>query len=271
MANLHQHATQSTKDWFTNYVKGTVWIGCKLPTVRQCVNDVIPPIKTKKKAKSTSTAAKNICPERLLDTAVRLLQQSECDVKLAGMLILSECFPLHGDGLILSSSVVLDRLERNVLEPNLVNDWSSADWFAMKVLRRIVLEAPPEIVEQVAERVLGYTQHGTNLWYRRCGVIPFVQYYNHRDVLPDDIGLRLIQACETSLLASPTERFTQTGVAWVLRYMLSQRTATSQERDAAAAMVVKHGSLWTTEAKKSLTEKLAKSDALYTKIRNLGR
>ena len=184
------------------------------------------------------------------------------------MLILSERFPSNGT-FLLSSTVVLDRIEQSVLEPNLVNDWSSSDWFAVRVLKKIVLEAPEAMSDEIVQRVLDYAQNGTNLWYRRCGIIPFVQYYNFREVLPSNIGQRLLQACEYSLLASPDERFTQTGVAWVLRYMLSRQTATYAERDAAAAMVVKHGSLWTTEAKKSLTEKLSTTDSLAAKIRKL--
>lgn len=266
VANLHQHATPATKDWFTNYVKGTTWIGCKLPTVRQCVHDIIPPIKSLKRTK-TPQAAPALPAPVLLDTAVQLLQQAECDVKLAGMLILSECFPVEQDGL--ASTVVLDRLEQDVLQANHITDWSSADWIAMKVLRKIVLEASAEMSPLVVPRILDYTRQGTSLWYRRCGIIPFCHYHKHRDVLPDDIGARVLQACEASLLASPAERFTQTGVAWVLRYRLSRETATEEEREAAAAMIVAHGSLWTTEAKKSLTEKLAKSDPLWTKIRNL--
>ena len=267
--NLYHHANQSTRDWFENYVKGTTWIGCKLPTVRTCVQEIVPPIM--KKNKSTNETPL-FSTSVLLDTAVQLLQQPACDTKLAGMLILSECFPVAE----LTSHAVLDRLEREVLEANQVNDWSSADWFASKVLRKISLEADPPTDDtttqgenEMVQRILDYTKQGTNLWYRRCGVVPFVQYYRHRAVLPDNIGSRLVQACEQSLLASPTERFTQTGVAWVLRYMLSRQTATEAERHAAATMILSHPSLWNTEAKKSLTEKLAKNDPLRTQILNL--
>lgn len=266
--NLFQHANQSTRDWFENYVKGTTWIGCKLPTVRTCVKEIVPPIKKKNKStQETPLFSTSV----LLDTAVQLLQQPACDAKLAGMLILSECFPVAE----LTSHAVLDRLERNVLEANQVNDWSSADWFASKVLRKIALEAAPihetstRGQNEMVQRILDYTKQGTNLWYRRCGIVPFVQYYNHRTVLPDNIGSRLVQACEQSLLASPTERFTQTGVAWVLRYMLSRQTATAAERQAATTMILSHPSLWNTEAKKSLTEKLAKNDPLRNQILNL--
>ena len=274
IANLHKHSTQATKDWFTNYVKGTEWIGCKLPTVRLCVNAVIPPFKkTKRKKKQkedkdedTDLSTPALSAKLLLDTSIRLMEQKESDVKLAGMLILSECFPVDDPSLPLCSATVLDQLEKSVLEKNFVGDWSSADWFAMKVLRKIVLEAPKDGSEQIVQRVLDYTKHGTNLWYRRCGVVPFVQYYKNRDVLPNDMDERVIRACEQSLLASPNERFTQTGIAWVLRYMVSPETATKQERKLAGDMILKHSDLWTKEARKSLTEKLTKTDPLARKI-----
>lgn len=96
----------------------------------------------------------------------------------------------------------------------------------------------------------------TNLWHRRNAVVPFVHYYKNRDKLPTDIGARIVQACEQSLLLAPDERFCQTGIAWILCNVLMEPF----DRDVALAMVLKHGSLWTTEAKKSLTEKMSKTD-----------
>ena len=116
-------------------------------------------------------------------------------------------------------------------------------------------------------RILDFSRRGTNLWYRRCGVVCFVNYYKNRTKLPFDIGTRLVQAAEYSLLASPEERFTQTGIAWVLRYALLE----PEDRDATLAMIVRHGDLWTVEAKKSLLEKLHKSDPKRTQILALGK
>ena len=56
------------------------------------------------------------------------------------------------------------------------------------------------------------------------------------------------------LLASPDEWFTQTGVAFFLRYALLVKV----DKDEAYATIVRHGDLWTAEAKKSLVEKLPK-------------
>jgi hypothetical protein len=74
ISGLHRKSDAKTKEWFTNYVKGTTWVGCKVPTVRKVVKEVYSQMDHE-----SSTVD-------LLDPAVELLQQPECDVKLAGML-----------------------------------------------------------------------------------------------------------------------------------------------------------------------------------------
>ena len=193
------------------------------------------------------------------------------------MILLSEHVTLDE----LATHAVLDRFDREVWNnlknknhpnnnPNqnyccCLNDWSSADWFSARVLSKIALAGQHDL----AERILSYTtQSESSLWQRRCGVVSFLQYHKHdRDKLPADFGLRLVQACETSLLCSPQERFTQTGIAWVLRYVLLLQG--DDEQEAALAMICRNGSLWTTEAKKSLVEKLSKKDPRRTRILSL--
>lgn len=245
LQGLHEQADSSTKEWFTNYVKGTVWIGCKTPVVRTVVKETTKDLDTNDH-------------EVLLNEAIRLLQQEACDGKLAGMLLLQENLPLDQ----LANRVILDRLDAQVLARDHVSDWSSADWFAVRVLQRIVLAGNHELVH----RVLDFTKTGQNLWHRRCGVVAFLHYYKHRDKLPKDISSRLIQACEQSLLASPEMRFTQTGIAWVLRYVLLEQ----DDRDEALEMIVRHERLWNTEAKRSMTEKMRKSDPRRKQILDLG-
>jgi hypothetical protein len=92
-----------------------------------------------------------------------------------------------------------------------------------------------------------------------------LNFEKKRQQLPDDFGIQLIEACERSLLTSSNERFTQTGIAWVLRYILLEKP----EKDLALEMIVKHGSLWTKEAKQSLTEKLGKTDPRRKQISQL--
>jgi len=335
---LHQVADPKTKDWFTNYVKGTTWIGCKVPIVRKVVKDVWSrtEIKSTTRTKTTTTTTKSKQKKNakqgedeeddeeklkkdepteeedmililVLDSAVTLLQQEECDVKLAGMILLSECMPIQQ----LVTRLTLQRLYDDVLLGNHVPDWSSADWFAMRVLRKIVFSeyGNPTLIDQVLNfTTLQDTSEENYTFVRRCGVVSFLQYDKpaNRKQLPHDFGPKLIQACERSLLTSPDERFTQTGIAWVLRYVLlihptkqslksgktnnnnrkKKKTADSDDDDdddndnindeiideakEAMEMIVRHGPLWTMEAKKSLVEKLSKNDPRRNQILKLG-
>ncbi|KAL3905446.1 MAG: hypothetical protein SGARI_004457 [Bacillariaceae sp.] len=273
VAGIQQRANPQTKAGFTNYVKGTTWMGCKMPVVREAVQEVTrrkrkSKSKGKQKKKAASLSHNNhFPPGMLLDAAVSLLQHEACDVKLAGMLVLSEQMELED----LATASTLQRLERDVLLQNKLDDWSSADWFAMKVLQKIVFaDVDDDDDSSIAMRVLNFTNVADTadrnyLYVRRCGVVPFLDYYKHRDKLPPRFGTKLVDACEKSLLTSPDERFTQTGIAWVLRYVLLQ----PEEKDYAYKMIVQHGALWTKEAKKSLTEKLPKNDPRRKKILEL--
>jgi DNA alkylation repair enzyme len=124
--------------------------------------------------------------------------------------------------------------------------------------------------QHLAYRVLNFTKSkNTSLWHRRCGVVPFVTCTNPKRScqLPVNFVSRLIDACESSLLHSPKERFTQTGIAWTLRYILTN--SNEQNRQEAFDMIVRHGPIWTTEAKKSLTEKLSISNSMRKTILSL--
>jgi hypothetical protein len=250
VTKLQERADVKTKAWFTNYVKGTVWLGCKTPVVRQVVKEVV---SGQQQEKTTPLSSK-----MLLQQGIALLQNEACDAKLAGMMVLSEQLPIEE----LATAHVLEKLETQVLAAGHVSDWSSADWFAVRVLQPIVLAGNFALTQ----RVLDYTRIGRNLWHRRCGVVSFVHYYKHRSKLPTDIGSKLIAACEISLTTSPEERFTQTGVAWALRYALLENLDKQEAMD----MIVRHGSLWNAEAKKSLAEKLNKADPRKKQILSLG-
>jgi hypothetical protein len=152
---------------------------------------------------------------------------------------------------------------------NCLQDWSSADWFATKVLRKMVFSGDHALVEQVLNfGTIPDTPEQNYTFVRRCGVVSFLFYEKHREKLPLQFGSRLIQACEQTLVLSPNERFTQTGVAWVLRTVLIQLEEESKE---AFEMILRQGPLWTMEAKRSLVEKLPTSDRRRNQILKLGK
>ena len=257
---LYQNADAKTKEWFTNYVKGTTWVGCKVPTVRKVVKEVSSSSSLSLDKKKGNTESSDAL---LLNSAVELLQQDECDVKLAGMLLLSELMSPKQ----LATKATLQRLHEDVLLGNYLQDWSSADWFATKVLRNIVFSGDHSLVEHVLNltSIPNSDDEHNYTFVRRCGVVSFLGYEKQRDKLPTKFGQRLIEACEQSLVMSPEERFTQTGVAWVLRYVLLQ----SEESKDAFEMILRNGPLWNMEAKRSLVEKIPKNDRRRNQILKL--
>jgi hypothetical protein len=253
LQGLQERADPQTKAWFSNYVKNTQWIGCKVPVVRATIQDIL---KTHKGQMTTET---------LLQNAISLLQNPHCDAKLGGMILLGEKIPLSE----LATCAALDRLDAEIWnDHSYIDDWSTADWLSMRVLSKIALAGN----SQLTERILNYTRApNSSLWQRRCGIVSFLRYHQAKHagkIIIDNFGLRLIHACEDSLLQSPEERFTQTGIAWVLRYVLLE--ASSEEQEAARAMICRRGDVWTMEAKKSLVEKLGKKDSRRAQILALG-
>lgn len=265
VSGLHQNAKPETKEWFSNYVKGSTWIGTKVPTVRKVVHDTIKNSGEKTKMKTTSYPM-NV----LVDESIVLMQQEECDAKLAGMILLSEFCPIHQ---IDTAREVLDRLIDQILEPQTyITDWSTSDWFAVRVLQKMAygtsgcgrsaVNHTPNNNHELALKIVNFARDGTTLWYRRCGIVTFVNYYKHRDKLPPNFASTLMNAAEHCLLASPQERFTQTGCAWMLRYALTQK----DDADLAIQIITRHSHLWTTEAKKSMVEKMPSSHKLRKQI-----
>ena len=261
VTGLKNASDSKTKAWFSNYVKNTVWFGCKSAVIKSVVKDVI--CSSRQSVTERPSKRRKInSPVEFLGDAIYLLQREECDAKLAGMILLQ----LHTEKDKLASSSVLARLAEEVLSPdNFISDWSTTDWFSLKVLETMWRNGD----HALAREILAPAHVSSNsLWHRRASVVAFVNWYKYRDCLPATFAQELVDACEQNLLASPDERFTQTGVSWVLRYILVQTE--KDERTYAADMVYRHSALWTREAKKSLVEKMPKASAMRTKILKLG-
>ena len=142
VTGLKRASDSATREWFTNYVKGTDWYGCKAPVIKQVVRDAIasqttlaaaaplPEASELPKRKRCKTDEPEPCLVPHLADAVVLLKHQECDAKLAGMFLLQ----LHTEPQALASVKVLEIIEREVLAPpGVIDDWSTADWFSLKV------------------------------------------------------------------------------------------------------------------------------------------
>lgn len=167
----------------------------------------------------------------------------------------------------LATVATLDRLERDVLRgKSVVGDWAVADALATKVLRKMWKHNP-----ELAPKILSWAHDkGASLWHRRCGIVAFASFWKDQTFVDEDFGVSIVDACESNLLAAPSERFAQTGTAWVTRYALA--CDDDRVRQHAIDMVKRRGNLWNGEAKRSLVEQLTttSSKALAREILSLG-
>ena len=259
LEHLERRGTEATRRWSTAYLKNsTPFFGCKMPAVRECVRIAVEEEEekkpNKKRARLEDSETAGMTTSYMSD-AIALLQHEYGESKQAGSILLCEHTPPH----VLGSVATLERLEREVMRAeNVLTDWAVTDSFAIKVLTRVWKANP-----QLATRILAYAHEDTSsLWHRRCGIVAFVGVFKPNvdaSALPANFGLALVDACVANLLASPEERFAQTGTAWVLRYALAAHEFEGV-RERAIDAVMEHKSLWTTEAKKSLVEQLKSRD-----------
>ncbi|OUS45796.1 rab geranylgeranyltransferase alpha subunit, pu [Ostreococcus tauri] len=245
---LRERGKREVKAWLENYMRRTTpFYGCKMPTTRACVKEAVAAASETRKRRRDDVSAVSY-----VEDAVALLQHTHGDAKQAGAILLCEHEPVDS----LATPETLRRLEDEVLRGSHVNDWAVADSLAIKVFKKMWKNNI-----SLAPLILNWSKdESATLWQRRCGIVAFVSYFDkERDrdgrwTLDDSFWEAIIDACERNLLLSPEERFTQTGSAWVTRYALASDD--SAVRDYARDMVLRNGTLWTTEAKKSLVERL---------------
>ena len=291
---LMQNSDTKYQEWITAYMKDAVpYIGCKVPTVEKVVRDIMKeriPIqrsnyignkggddrKTRNKQHLEDNDQEGNSINLIIDVAFELLREPEGDVKISGMVLLSDhVLPISSTSRALH---ILERLEDEIFIPTEndngnstsisidgkhVNDWATSDALSMRVLKKLALSSGDD--SKLTLHVLEYATKGHTLWHRRCGLIPFLTYRNHLETLPDDIGVRLVDATEQCLQLSPTERFTQTGCAWLLRYILLE----GAHCEYALQMIARNGSLWTKEARKSIVKRLDSNDPRRKQILDL--
>lgn len=141
-----KESDHKTKVWFTSYVKGTTWIGCKTPIVKQIVKNIIKEHDYNKDYddhndnnvdnNNTSLVSLSLSSKYIYQESIKLLKHDASDVKLAGMILLSEYIPLHE----LATISIINQLE-NILfiqNTNIINDWSTLDWFSIRVLQPMI-------------------------------------------------------------------------------------------------------------------------------------
>ena len=176
--------------------------------------------------------------EEQVELALVLLAETHAEDKLAGILVLGER--------------LLDRLGAadvptlaKPFERRHIADWSTCDWYCVKVLARMLEHGDDRA--STAPAIASWRDADT-LWQRRAAAVSFVRVARLGEgALP---GLTDVVLTVCAANARDPERFSQTSVGWVLRELSHTAPA------AVAAFVEEHADLLSREARNMATAKL---------------
>lgn len=185
---LDDAADMQTKQWFENYLKHAIrYRGIKTPKVARIVAEW-----------RKLHGLQQLSEEEGLDLAVSLIRQEHAEDKFAGTLYIQKYLQKR-----VEADSLLTRVE-DLFSCGAFFDWSTTDWFCVRVLGPAIVRHGQE----AAERIAGWCGE-TNLWNRRASIVPF------RAVVRDEAYHHLIKST-IAVLVKEQERFIQTGIGWVI-------------------------------------------------------
>ncbi len=185
---LDDAADMQTKQWFENYLKHAIrYRGIKMPEVARIVAEW-----------RKVHGLQQLSEEEGLGLAVSLIRQEHAEDKFAGTLYIQKYLQKR-----VEADSLLTRVE-DLFSCGAFFDWSTTDWFCVRVLGPAIVRHGQE----VAERIAGWRGE-TNLWNRRASIVPF------RAVVRDEAYHHLIKST-IAVLVKERERFIQTGIGWVI-------------------------------------------------------
>ena len=132
-------------------------------------------------------------------------------------------------------------------------DWSTSDWFSVRVLGPLIRLGGTG----VAERIAGW-RTADDLWQRRAAIVPF------RAVVRDETHHPLI-AATVAALGDERERFIQTGIGWVVSDLVKVHPTV------AAALVERHFDDLSMEVIRRHTRHLPDHERYKERKRGLGK
>ena len=185
---IQSKSNADTKNWFENYLKGSIkYRGVKTPEVRKELKLFV------KEHELLDCSTK-----KQLSFCMELFASKFAEDKFAAIIFLQDYMvgmvPPHD---------ILDFSEK-LFKKKLLFDWSTTDWFCVRVLDKLVVSSNL----QVAKRIAGWRK-SDYLWQRRASVVPF------RGSTKDEKRVRLALGT-AKFLVKEEERFIQTGIGWVL-------------------------------------------------------
>lgn len=198
---LRYSGIPAKKEWWERYLKHEIefW-GVPTAEIRSIV--------------ATWAGALEPTPADLRNAAWELLRGPVAEEKLAALLILQEhVLPLDE----LDPDRDLPEIS-TIFDEGAIWEWNTTDWLCVRVLGPLVRTRGG-----AAGRSIVRWTDAPGLWRRRAAIVAFVDLLPHPDVFPGMTDL-VLDACRANVRDG--ERFSQTGVGWVLRE-LSRRSPTT--------------------------------------------
>ena len=194
---LNARATAATREWWTKYLRGAAsFRGVKMGDVRTAVHAWF----------EEERLGEHLSVGQQKDLALMLLEEEYSEDKLAGILFLQEIlFPAGA----LDWRSDLPRFAR-LFDEGYIRDWSTCDWFCVKVLGPLVEEKG-----ETCARAISEWRGANSVWQRRASVVAFANLASKGDQNFPGFTEMVLENC--SHLLGSQERFAQTGVGWVLR------------------------------------------------------
>ena len=190
-ARLDAVADPGTKTWFENYLRHAIgYRGVKTPVVARIVA-----------AWRGEHGLERLPADDQLALARSLIEEGLAEDKFAGILYMQKHLVrrLRPERLL--------AVAEGLFAEGAFFDWSTSDWFSVRVLGPLLGRGRTG----TAERIAGW-RTAENLWQRRAAIVPF------RAVVRDQSCHRLIETTVAALVGE-RERFIQTGIGWVVSDM----------------------------------------------------
>ncbi len=184
-----------------------------------------------------------LAPDRQIDFALRLFAEPYCEDKLSGVLALAERLLGH------LSLADVPRLAQPFSEGH-IDDWSTCDWYCVKVLGPFVERSPDR---RAAAQAIAAWRSTDTLWQRRAAAVAFVDLAPRGEEVFQGFTRLVLDVC-VSNVRDPA-RFSQTGVGWVLREL------SHASPDSVADFVRDHRDAMSREALRSATARLPEKRA----------
>ena len=221
-------ADDKTRRWWERYLKGAVpFRGVPMGTIRRIMHETW-----------RTTGVDVLDAEVQIELALEQFAQPYSEDKLAGVLALSERLVDH---------LALEHIPK-LAQPfglGYIQDWSTCDWYCVKVLGRFVANGQDR--RPRAEAIAGW-RHAEALWQRRAAAVSFVNLAPQGEqVFPGFTDL-LLGVCARNV--EDPARFSQTSVGWLLRELSKARP------DAVQDFVSAHRGSMSPEALRAATARL---------------